>query len=361
LSYRGIRPRNRILHFFAHPGNDTMTNRIDIVPPLLGLADPIEVVNALRKRWRARHGNVGYFPTNRAQPRIEACIKRKLATLPGIAELKSAQRESLRRLAREGALVVGPKTAHEVDELIAALHAEAPWMSAVSTAIRQQLLAVLTTGRSGLLLRPILLVGDPGCGKSHYARRLGELAALPVRRIDVGGGSAGFRISGLEKGWSGTCPGIPVETVLASRTANPMMIVDEVDKAGVLTKESGTSTSLTTSLLEMLDLGTAARFGCPAYRVPFDLSRLCWILTANDLRSVPAPLRDRCQIFAVPRPGLGDLVQVYDHLAQGIKDADLVALGRARLEYLAAQGLSLRQLLAWVEVLRGYDDRPHYH
>lgn len=338
-----------------------MTNRIDIVPPLLGLADPIEVMNALRKRWRARHGNVGYFPTNRAQPRIEACIKRKLEAFPGIAELKSAQRESLRRLAREGALVVGPKTAHEVDELIAALHAEAPWMSAVSTAIRQQLLAVLTTGRSGLLLRPILLVGDPGCGKSHYARRLGELAALPVRRIDVGGGSAGFRISGLEKGWSGTCPGIPVETVLASRTANPMMIVDEVDKAGVLTKESGTSTSLTTSLLEMLDLGTAARFGCPAYRVPFDLSRLCWILTANDLRSVPAPLRDRCQIFAVPRPCPDDLVQVYDHLAQGIKDADLVALGRARLEYLAAQGLSLRQLLAWVEVLRGYDDRPHYH
>lgn len=81
-------------------------------------------------------------------------------------------------------------------------------------------------GGRGFALPPVILVGPPGIGKSHFARRLAELAMLPIRMIDVGGGSAGFRISGTEKGWSSEQPGLPVETVLATRIANPVMVVD---------------------------------------------------------------------------------------------------------------------------------------
>ncbi|WP_187148642.1 AAA family ATPase [Rhodobacter capsulatus] len=165
---------------------------------LWSLGDATEVTNALRKRWQARHGNTAYFPAGRLQSRIEACLRRKLAALPGIAELKSEQRAALRRIAREGARVVGPRTPHEIDVLTAALHAEAPWMAAVSTVIWQQLLSSVSTGHTGLRLPPILLVGNPGCGKSHYARQLAAVAGVPLRRIDVGSGSSGFRIGGVE-------------------------------------------------------------------------------------------------------------------------------------------------------------------
>lgn len=120
-----------------------MTERIDIVSPLLDVADAAEVMDALRKRWRARHGNMAYFAGNRAQTRIEACVKRRLADVPGFLTLRPEQREPLRRLARDGARILGPQTAHEVDELVAALHESSPWMHALSDAIRRDLLAGL--------------------------------------------------------------------------------------------------------------------------------------------------------------------------------------------------------------------------
>lgn len=103
---------------------------------------------------------------------------------------------------------------------------EAPWMAAVSTAIWQQLLSSVSTGHTGLRLPPILLVGNPGCGKSHYARRLAAVAGVPLRRIDVGSGSSGFRISGVEKGWGSATPSVPVEILLATRVANHPIIFD---------------------------------------------------------------------------------------------------------------------------------------
>ena len=338
-----------------------MTERIDIVSPLLDVADAAEVMDALRKRWRARHGNMAYFAGNRVQTRIEACVKRRLADVPGFLTLRPEQREPLRRLARDGARILGPQTAHEVDELVAALHESSPWMHALSDAIRRDLLAGLAQGRRGLTFRPLLLVGSTGCGKSYYARRLAALAGVPMRRIDVGSGSSGFRVSGVEKGWSSATLGVPVETVLASRIANPLAIVDEIDKARTVQSSHGTSSSIVTSLLELLEPATARQFECPVQRVQFDLSHVVWILTANTLRTVPDPLRDRCRVFRVPDPGPQDLLRLYDRMTADIDDTDLVADARVCLETIADKGASLRTLQGWVETVRGYAERPRPH
>jgi len=168
----------------------------------------------------------------------------------------------------------------------------------------------------------MLLVGSPGCGKSHYARRLAEFAGVPLRRIDVGSGSSGFRVGGVERGWGSATPSVPVETLLATRVANPLMLVDEIDKSGVVYSDRGMSTSIATSLLEVLDPGTAAHYECPVHRVRIDVSNISWILTANDLRGVPAPLQDRCRVIHVPEPGLPDLLRLYDRMTADIDDVD---------------------------------------
>jgi ATP-dependent Lon protease len=201
----------------------------------------------------------------------------------------------------------------------------------------------------GLSIPPLILVGGPGNGKSWYAHLLGEITDVPVREIDVGGGSAGFRIAGLEKGWASAAAGIPVETVLAHRMANPVFVVNEVDKAGEkVGSTSGGVTSLTTSLLQLLESETAARFECSAYRVRFDLSQAGWILTANDLVSVPEPLRDRCHVFRMPEVTPQIAGQMFDTLLRECDaevDEDTCNLAREAVIDAAGRGhVSLRQI-----------------
>jgi len=184
----------------------------------------------------------------------------------GLASVKTEARPGVIALAQERGKLSGPTTPDDVHHLVAALHAESGWMREVSTWIMRQMLQHVASGGRGLAPPPpVALVGPPGIGKSHYARKLAELAGLPVRMIDVGAGSAGFRISGTEKGWGTAQSGLPVETMLATRVANPLMIVDEVDKAGTAHDTHGTSTSLTTSLLQMLEPGTPFRMPVSAH------------------------------------------------------------------------------------------------
>ncbi|WP_376871835.1 AAA family ATPase [Albirhodobacter sp. R86504] len=88
---------------------------------------------------------------------------------------------------------------------------------------------------------------------------------------------------------------------MATKVANPLMIVDEVDKAGTASSTRAISSSLTTSLLQMLAPSTAQHFECPYHRIPFNMSRVNGIMTANDADRIPPPLRDRSRLFILPK------------------------------------------------------------
>ena len=135
-------------------------------------------------------------------------------------------------------------------------------MAEVTTYVMQHMRGFVRAGGVGLQLPPIILAGPPGGGKSWFARSIALTAGLPDRLIDVGAGTTAFRIAGTEKGWSSTQPGLPVEVMLQTLVANPLMIVDEFDKAGTVHSSKGTSTSLTTALLGLLDPGTACGSTC---------------------------------------------------------------------------------------------------
>lgn len=340
-----------------------MTRLLQIIPRAVAVPTVDDSIKALETRRRARGlGGLTYDQRKRCKRYLETWMSRVLAPFPTVRDLSNERREPLRQLALTGATVLGPSTVDEVDQLVSELHAHAPWMWQVSTFIMMHLRASVEAGETGLLLPPILLVGDPGCGKSQYAQRIAELAAVPMRRIDVGSGAAGFRISGLEKGWNGASPGVPIETVLATKTANAMFVVDEIDKAGTLIGTKGGGTSVTVSLLELLEPATASAFECPAYRLPFDLSRLAWILTANALEDVPYPIRDRCKVFQVPNPTPEDLIAVFDRQISDLDDVELIATARSALCSSLSDGtISLRQLRAYIAAVRGFSSKPRFH
>ncbi len=221
----------------------------------------------------------------------------------------------------------------------------------------------MRAGGVGLHLPPIILAGPPGIGKSWFARSIAEAVSLPNRVIDVGAGTAAFRIAGTEKGWSSVQPGLPVETMLQTHVANPLMIVDEIDKAGTIYRVNGNSSSLTTALLGLLDPGTAPQFECPGLRVRFDMSRVIWVLTANDADRIPAPLRDRCRVFHMPAVTEDMALAFFDRLARDICGADgLKTTARTFVACGAASGkISLRQIARLIETLRSSDDGEPLH
>lgn len=274
--------------------------------------------NTMRRNLKGggRKDTLDYSQKRHAKSLAEAAYERRRREA-GFGSVAEKDLPALLALVNEGGRLSGPLTEDAALHLSADLHAESPWMREVSTWLMKQMQQNTTKGRPGLVLPPVILAGPPGIGKSHYARSLANLAGLPVRMIDVGGGSAGFRISGTEKGWGSAQPGIPVETLLAQRVANPIMVVDEVDKAGTTFGSRGTSSSLTTSMLQMLEPGTARRFECPYYRVPFDMSHVIWIMTANDIDQVPAPLRDRSRVFALPKLSVEAALAFFDRRTTG--------------------------------------------
>lgn len=85
-------------------------------------------------------------------------------------------------------------------------------------------------------------------------------------------------------------------------------MIDEVEKAGHARSTSGTRHSLTDALLSLVEPSTAAQWNCPFYRLPFDMSRIGWVMTANSRRGLPDPLLSRCPPIVLPALTLSDLI-----------------------------------------------------
>ncbi len=149
-------------------------------------------------------------------------------------------------------------------------------------------------------IRPSLLVGPPGIGKSRWIRRLSELLDLPARTLPLGGSSDARYLSGTARGWGSAQPSGVVEAIVETGTANPLIIGDEVDKAG----GSDRNGRVSHALLALLERETASTWHDDCLRAMVDLSHVNWLLTANDASGLPAPLLSRLRIVDIGPPGL---------------------------------------------------------
>ncbi|MTI03697.1 AAA family ATPase [Roseibium sp. RKSG952] len=215
--------------------------------------------------------------------------------------LSRADRKMLRPVTN-GVAVGGPSSVHQVDEIAAMLYDEMPWMQQVINEIWLDMRHNIIEHGSGLKLRPTLLVGGAGLGKTHLVRRIADLSHLPVVHIDGGASSEGFPIAGLSRGWGGAECGRPLKTMLSSKVANPIVVIDEIDKAGTAFGTSGHSTSMHSALLGLLEPVSSANWHCPYFQVGVDMSRVNWLMTANDASVLPALIRSRIRTIHVDPP-----------------------------------------------------------
>ncbi|MCA8098496.1 MULTISPECIES: AAA family ATPase [Burkholderia cepacia complex] len=172
-------------------------------------------------------------------------------------------------------------------------------------------------------VRPILLMGEPGVGKTHLASKLAEALAVPMRKWSAGSAQASFQLVGGDSGWRQARPGAIFEVLAKGDSAAPVLILDEVDKIG-----SGSNYPVVPVLLDLLEADTAGAFYDAFFRMEFDASRMIIVLTANDLDRVPPPLLSRVEVFDIPLPDPEQRMQIIldkiEHLRRSTgKDIEL--------------------------------------
>lgn len=180
-------------------------------------------------------------------------------------------------------------------------------------------------------ITPILLLGDPGIGKTYLAMQLAQALGVGMEKISAGGAQGGFQLTGSHTSWTGSRPGSLFTLLAEGQYATPVVVIDEVDKI------RDSQYPVLPVLLDLFEPQTAKCFKDEFFEMQFDASRIIFVLTANSLEGVPAPLLSRVEVFDVPRPEPAQRMRIIQSEAAMLrsKTGRQIKLDKASSELLA--------------------------
>jgi hypothetical protein len=190
-------------------------------------------------------------------------------------------------------LVVTPP----LDDVRKTLLFEFPYAQNVIDAVLADLI-----GRPVVLVHPTLIWGEPGGGKSLLARRIAECLGVFCWRTDASRSDSCF--AGTDRRWSSAEPCHPFLAIARAQHANPMVLLDELEKAGGMvggSRSDGVG-RLWDSLLGLLESETSFRYPDPLLQTNVDLSHVSYLATANSVTGLPRPLLDRFRVLKLALP-----------------------------------------------------------
>ena len=223
-------------------------------------------------------------------------VERKLAKLQdsGGAREHESLRATYERMLERGPerFQVKPSSVPDMDELYATL----PNFGDVLDDVKRHV-ALSHDSRDGLEVTPMLLLGPPGIGKTHFARQLADLLGTGMSLVPMSAMTAGWLLSGASSQWKGARPGKVFEALVDGQYANPVIVIDEIDKASGDAQYDPLG-----ALYGLLEHDTARMFTDEFADVAIDASQVIWITTANDARAIPDPILSRMNVFEVEAP-----------------------------------------------------------
>lgn len=193
-----------------------------------------------------------------------------------------------------------------------------PWADDAVSLVLGEIAQKQTYGDARLsgVLKPFLLVGSPGCGKTKFATELSHIMGLPAD-ILTGAATDTAGLQAVSRGWSTALPSGPVNAMHRHLCANPVLIIDEIDKA----KAVNNNGHIWSTLLSMLNGDGNYYDSCLMANV--DLRYVNFWATANDITSMPEPLLDRFTIVDIPAP----TGQFADRILDSVIEEHLESIG----------------------------------
>lgn len=273
-------------------------------------------------------------------------------------DFKVGQYKTLWKTAK---LVDAPKS-KKMEELLT----QFPWMSSVTQNIMKQVAAREHGTNQQFKIRPILLVGAPGSGKTSYCNALSKLVGVPFRTFMAAGSESSIAMRGVARGYSTASPGFVPRFITQEGVANGLVLVDEIDKCST-GKHNG---SLLDVLLQLLEPATSKAYYDEALEVRLDLSHVNWIATANTLSDIPKPLLSRFEIILAGEPDASGYEQAIYKTREsyaeelGVDVRMMPTMDGEDIEWLVTKCKSLREIARVTRSIledRMIIERPLFH
>lgn len=240
-------------------------------------------------------------------------VERKLHALQndGGDREHDALRKTYQRMLERGPerFAVKPSGVPDMD----ALYAQLPNFSEALDDVKRHV-ALSHASADSLELTPMLLLGPPGVGKTHFAKKLADLLGTHMTLVPMSSMTAGWLLSGSSSQWKGAKPGKVFQALVEGEYANPVMVVDEIDKAAADAQYDPLG-----ALYSLLEHDTAQNFTDEFAEIPIDASQVIWITTANDERSIPKPILNRMNVFQIEAPTAEAARQIARQLYETIR------------------------------------------
>jgi len=237
----------------------------------------------------------------------------------------------------------------------ASLQSEFPWAQDAISVVMSDLLARKRHGVVRLGMAPIVLVGEPGTGKTRFAQRLGDLLDTPNMVINLAGMGDVKVLKGLARGWSSNRASRMVEFIQQTKVPNPLFILDEIDKARADSVNGGDPQD---ALLDLLEPGNAKRYHDVYLLAECDLSHCLYIATSNSLQALSEPLLSRLRPVLFPAPGREHTEVILRCIVRDLEVAWGLPAGAVTVSGQHAQllqGLSAREMRRALLELLGQD------
>ncbi|MFM9834999.1 MAG: AAA family ATPase [Methylophilaceae bacterium] len=205
------------------------------------------------------------------------------------------------------------------DDLKKVLDTEFPWCADITEEIYMQLVMLEHSNKPVFKLRPLLLAGPPGVGKTSYVKRLAGLSRTPYRILMAAGNADCMFLKGAARSYSTARPSAIANVIATEFFVNPMFLVDEIDK----TSEDNRNGRLWDVLLQFLEPASSKSYLDECLCVPCDFSHVNWIATANEIGKLPKPLIERFTVMTVQAPG----PQHFDTILSNVMNSYALDLG----------------------------------
>jgi ATP-dependent Lon protease len=236
-----------------------------------------------------------------------------VVVLPSVGDSESKEgKDAARRYAGLMKPISLRRAKVAADECLDVLSREFPWLGEANAAIAAEV-ALCRSGDGVFFSKPLLLDGPPGIGKTRWSRRVGEIVGVGWAWQSMAGVQSSMSVIGSERGYLAARPSFAADALLESESANPIILLDEIDKT-----VSGQNGDPLLALLPLLETETSSRFKDHFFMAQMDLSHVSWLMTANDAKLLPGPFLTRAKLIACRPPELAHIPSIAADLALGL-------------------------------------------